>query len=73
MILASWKKSSPSKGGSNEDAIKKEDCHQVFFFFYRWICVWSVGIDVLGLTETRISCHYRLSRERQDFAIQVAT
>jgi hypothetical protein len=34
------------------------------FFFYRWICVWSVGIDVLGLTETRISCQYR--RRRQD-------
>jgi hypothetical protein len=31
MILASWKKI-VSKGGSNEDAIKKEDCHQVFFF-----------------------------------------
>jgi hypothetical protein len=32
MISASWKKSFPSKRESNEDAIKKEDCYQGFFF-----------------------------------------
>ena len=31
MISASWKKSFP-KRESNEDAIKKEDCYQGFFF-----------------------------------------
>lgn len=32
------------------------------FFFYRWICVGSIGIDVLALTDTWISCHCSLRR-----------
>lgn len=47
----------------DEVTMKEEDCYGGRdFFFYRWICVGSIGIDVLALTDTWISCHCSLRR-----------